>query len=247
MSAGNLGLSSLATMSDGTLRNKVRSLEAVNDTVLSVYDQAFFLHRVIMNPQGTELRRFVASIAALLIDSETGTVAKYRAIFANGSLAEQKRTVGEEQLQTIERTMRRLTSDSSNDNLSRTQMLTIFFSALVIENAIFSVLLPSADQAIRQFAPDDSLVPVSAESNPTDQTCIASTVFLTRRALTAFATKYLQLEFSRLVDGANEVLESSETFAENCVNAYISQLPAYMPIELAQKPPTTAATTSRTK
>lgn len=226
-SAASLSISTVPT-TDHALRSKVRSLEAANDTVLAVFNRAFFLHAAIMNPRGTQLQAVMMTLRTLLTDRNTGRIAQYRAICANGALSERSRTVDEEQLETIERVFGRLCDNAPNDDASRTQKLTVFFAALVLEHALFERLLPNVEQAVRHFAPDDSVVtPVDAASER------LSATFLARRALTAFATKYLRQYFSRLIDGANDVLESSDTFAEDCVNAYMSQLPPYMPIEMA--------------
>lgn len=210
---------------DVSVRSKVRQLEAANEAMRGVYDDVFPVHKILLNASGAQLRVVVASLARLVGEMANN----YRALFASGSLPDQKRTVSEDTLLMIERVFRRLTVDSPNDNLSRAAQITIFFAGLVIEHSFFSTILPDPEQAVRRFASDDSLIP--ATSSAADD--VKSIEFLRRRALTAFATKYLAREFSRLLDGANEVLESSETFVENCVNHYIAQLPAYLPIELA--------------
>jgi len=214
---------------DTTLRSKVRSLEAANDTVVSVFDRAFFVHSVIMNPRGTELHAVMSTIQQLLTDRNMGRIAKYRAVCANGALPERSRTVGEEELVTIERVFRRLCDGAPNDDASRIQKLTVFFAGLVLEHSLFARLLPDFEQAVRYFAPDDSLLPPPDTSNER-----FTAKFLDRRALASFATKRLREKFSRLIDGANEVLEISDTFAEDCVNDYMAQLPPYMPIEMAR-------------
>ncbi len=227
LNSNSLSISSVPT-SDQSLRSKVVSLEAANDRVMTVFDRTFFVHTVIMNPRGTELHALMLKIELLMTDGTIGRIAKYRAVCANGALPERSRTIDEEQLETIERVFRRLTEGAQNDDASRIQKLTIFFAALVLEHSLFATLLPDTEQAVRHFAPDDALLPPVDTANER-----FSAQFLQRRALTAFATKYLRQNFSRLIDGANEVLESSDTFAEDCVNAYIAQLPPYMPIELA--------------
>jgi hypothetical protein len=226
-------------MSDNALQAKVRSLEETNDRVLEVYNRAFLMHRIVMNPQGIELRGFVTAVQQMLCHPQKGAIAQYRAQYANGSLPQQKRKVSEAQLTMIEQTFARLLATPSNDHITMVQMKMIFFAALVIEHSIFSTLLPDTEQTVRRFSPvDDSVVPAG---NIDEQFSIN---FLARRALAAFATKYLQNEFSRLVDGANEVIESADEFVENCVNAYMLQLPAYLPLELMNPPPQQTTTTN---
>lgn len=222
-------------MPEQTLKQRVVSLESANDLVTSVFDHAFFLHSVIMNPRGTQLHALMMTISRLLTDPVHGRIAKYRAVCAGGALPDRSRTIDEEQLETIESVFRRLTDGAPNDDASRVQKLTVFFAALVLEHSLFVTLLPDTEQAVRHFTPDDALLPPNDPANER-----FSATFLARRALTAFATKHLRELFSRLIDGAYEVLESSDTFAEECVNAYMAQLPPYMPIELA-KTPTAAA------
>jgi hypothetical protein len=237
-----MGISTVP-MTDQQTRAKVRSLEAANETMLGVYDQKFFVHRVLINPRGVELHATMAMLKRLLTDPVFGKIAKYRAIYANGTLPERSRIVKEEQLEVIERLFAQICTTNTSDDASRLQKLTLFFSAMVLEHNFFKTLLPDSEQTIRQFAADDSLVPASESGSD-----VHSPAFLARRALAAFAIKYLRSNFSRMLDGANEVLESSDTFAEECVNAYMSQLPAYLPIELAATTTTTTtATTTTTK
>jgi hypothetical protein len=245
--SNSLGISR-PVMSDNALQAKVRSLEEINDRVIELYNRAFLIHRIILNPQGTELRGFVTAVQQLLCHPQKGAIAQYRALFANGSLNEQKRKVSEAQMTMIEQTLARILNNPSNDHITLVIMKMIFFSALVIEHSIFATMLPETEQQIRRFSPiDDSVLPQSAVSAGGGADEQFSINFLARRALAAFGTKYLQIEFSRLVDGANEVIESADEFVENCVNAYIAQLPAYLPLELMNPPATTSAQTSDTK
>jgi hypothetical protein len=237
MATGSLGISTLPTH-DVSVRAKVRHLEAANEAMRAVYDDTFPIHKILLNQSGAQLRVVVASLGRLVGEE----INNYRALFANGSLPDQKRTVSEDTLQTIERVFRLLTVDAPNDNISRTGQLTIFFAGLVIEHSFFATLLPDPEQAVRRFTSDDSLI--VSQSSAADE--MKNVEFLRRRALTAFATKYLAREFSRLLDGANEVLESSETFVENCVNHYMAQLPAYLPSELASSASTQGRRTQAT-
>lgn len=218
-----LGISTAPT-TEVSLRSKVRSLEAANEHVRDVFDERFPMHKIIMNQAGVELRTTVVVLGRLVFEK----IGNYRALFGNKSLPDAKRTLNEDQLQTIERVFKRLTDGSPNDDLSRVGQLTLFFAGLVIEHAFFRQFLPDVKQSIRRFAPDDSVLP-SASFGPD----VRSAEFLRRRAVVAFVSRYLHQQYTQLIDGTNEVLESSDTFVENCVNCYLAQLPAYMPIEIA--------------
>jgi hypothetical protein len=71
-------------MPEQTLKQRVVSLESANDLVTSVFDHAFFLHSVIMNPRGTQLHALMMTISRLLTDPVHGRIAKYRATCADG-------------------------------------------------------------------------------------------------------------------------------------------------------------------
>lgn len=219
--------------SENELIQTVRSLEVENDAVLALYNKTFPLHDIIMQPDGNKLRAAVRTVM-LLVQTE---IAEYRALFQKKQLPRDRQGLSDDLLASVERVFLHLTQAAPNDNIARTAQLGIFFSALVLENAFFAHFLPDTEQAIRVFAPDGSLVQQQQQQGGSDRdTDIISPQFLKRRALTAFATKYLSRHFSKLVDGTNEITESIETFVTLCVCDYLAQLPGYLPRKLAPTP-----------
>lgn len=210
---------------EDALTRQVRSLEVENDAVVSIFNAAFPLHRVILQQTGNDLRSFVRTIAQIVLNE----IVEYRALFRNKLLPKERQALSDDHLRGLEQQFELLIRTSPNDNISRVRQLGVFFSALVIENAFFAVVLPEAEQSMRRFAPDDTLL--VNDNAALDE--LHSSKFLNRRALVAFVTKYLPAHFTKLIDGTNEVLESIDVFVEACVNDYCRQLPCYLPRALA--------------